>query len=244
MVGIFENDTNFGSNKRTARIAGILYLIVVITGIVSLGYIPKQLIVWEDKVATFNNILKNENLYRIGVFSSVLCYLAFIFLPLVLRELFKSVNQFVANAMSVSVLVSIPVSFINLQNKYIILDIIHKEEYLKIYNESQLQSLVMFHLNQYEYGIFISTFFWGLWLFPFGYLVYKSGFIPKIFGILLMLGCFGYVTNFFGNTLFANYQDIGISRIIGKIPSVAEIGICLWLLVIGIKKSKKNYNEN
>ena len=128
---------------------------------------------------------------------------------------------------------SIPISFFNLYSKYIILDIIHKEEYLKIYNESQLQSLVMFHLNQYEYGIFISTFFWGLWLFPFGYLVYKSGFIPKIFGILLMLGCFGYVTNFFGNTLFANYQDIGISKIIGKIPSVAEIGICLWLLVIG-----------
>jgi hypothetical protein len=159
MVGIFENDTNFGSNKRTARIAGILYLIVVITGIVSLGYIPKQLIVWEDKVATFNNILKNENLYRIGVFSSVLCYLAFIFLPLVLRELLKTVNQFVANAMVVSVLVSIPISFFNLYSKYIILDIIHKEEYLKIYNESQLQSLVMFHLNQYEYGIFISTFF-------------------------------------------------------------------------------------
>ena len=226
-------------SKKTARIAGILYLIVVITGIVSLGYVPKQLIVWEDKAATFNNILKNESLFRLGIFSSVICYLAFIFLPLVLRELFKTVNQFVANVMVVSVLVSIPISFFNLYNKYLILDIIHKESYLKMYDASQLQSLVMFHLNQYEYGIFIATFFWGLWLFPFGYLVYKSGFIPKIFGILLMLGCFGYIVNFSGNTLFADYQEWGISKIIGKIPSVAEIGICFWLLVFGIKNSKK-----
>ncbi len=226
-------------SKKTARIAGILYLVVVITGMVSLGYIPKQLIVWEDKVATFNNILKNESLFRLGIFSSVICYLAFIFLPLVLRELFKTVNKFVANAMVVSVLVSIPISFFNLYNKYLILDIIHQEGYLKIYSESQLQSLVMFHLNQYEYGIFIATFFWGLWLFPFGYLVYKSGFIPKVFGILLMLGCFGYIINFSGNTLFAHYQDWGISKIIGKIPSVAEIGICLWLLIVGIRNSKK-----
>lgn len=230
---------NMEPSKKTARIAGILYLVVVITGIVSLGYIPKQLIVWEDKVATFNNILKNENLFRLGIFSSVICYLTFIFLPLVLRELFKTVNKFVANIMVVSVLVSIPISFFNLYHKYLILDMIHQEEYLKIYNESQLQSLVMFHLNQYEYGIFIATFFWGLWLFPFGYLVYKSGFIPRIFGILLMLGCFGYIINFSGNTLFAHYQDWGISKIVGKIPSVAEIGICLWLLIVGIRKSKK-----
>ena len=226
-------------SKKTARIAGIFYLIVVITGIISLGYIPKQLIVWEDKVATFNNILKNENLFRLGIFSSVICYLAFIFLPLVLRELFKTVNKFVANVMVVSVLVSIPISFFNLYNKYLILDMIHRESYLKMYDESQLQSLVMFHLNQYEYGIFIATFFWGLWLFPFGYLVYKSGFIPKIFGILLMLGCFGYIVNFSGNTLFSNYQEWGMSKVIGKIPSVAEIGICFWLLVFGVKNSKK-----
>jgi hypothetical protein len=230
-------------SKKTARIAGILYLIVVITGIVSLGYVPKQLIVWEDKVATFNNILKNESLFRLGIFSSVICYLAFIFLPLVLRELFKTVNKFVANVMVVSVLVSIPISFFNLYNKYLILDIIHKESYLKMYSESQLQSLVMFHLNQYEYGIFISTFFWGLWLFPFGYLVYKSGFIPKIFGILLMLGCFGYIVNFSGNTLFADYQEWGISKVIGKIPSIAEIGICFWLLVFGVKNSKNKEYE-
>ena len=227
------------NKKRTARIAGLLYLIVVITGIVSLGYVPNQLMVWEDKTATFNNILKNQSLFRFGIFSSVICYLAFIFLPLVLRELFKTVNMFVANVMVVSVLVSIPISFFNLYNKYLILDMIHRESYLKMYDESQLQSLVMFHLNQYEYGIFIATFFWGLWLFPFGHLVYKSGFIPKIFGILLMLGCFGYIVNFSGNTLFPNYQDWGISKIIGKIPSIAEIGICFWLLLFGIKNSKK-----
>lgn len=232
------------SSKRNARIAGILYLIVVLTGILSLGYIPSQLVVWEDKVLTFNTILKNENLYRLEVFLSVICYLAFIFLPVVLRELFKTINLFMANTMLVLVLISIPISFFNLQHKYIILDFIHKENYLNIYDESQLQTQVMFHLNQYQYGIFTTTFFWGLWLFPFGYLVYKSGFIPKIFGILLMLACFSYMVNFTCNSLFINYQVWGISKYIGKIPFIAEIGICFWLLLVGIKTQKTNEENN
>ncbi len=228
------------SSKRNAKIAGILYLIVVVTGILSLGYIPSQLVVWEDKVLTFNTILKNENLYRLEVFLSVICYLTFTFLPLVLRELFKGINSFMANAMVILVWISVPITFYNLQHKYMILDIIHKENYLNSYNESQLQTQIMILLNQYQYGIFIATFFWGLWLFPFGYLVYKSGFIPKIFGILLMLGCCCYLVNFTGNSLLLNYQDLGISKYIGKIPAIAEIGICVWLILVGIKTQKKN----
>jgi len=77
--------------------------------------------------------------------------------------------------------------------------------------------------------------FWGLWLLPFGYLVFKSGFLPKLLGIFLMAGCFGYLINFIGGFLIPNYGDLGISRMISLPASIGEIGICLWLLIIGVR---------
>ena len=83
--------------------------------------------------------------------------------------------------------------------------------YLKVFSNEQLQAQVLFYLNQYDNGILILLIFWGLWLFPFGYLVFKSEFLPKFLGVLLMLGCFGYLINLFGNTLIPNYPEIGHS---------------------------------
>lgn len=78
--------------------------------------------------------------------------------------------------------------------------------------------------------------FWGLWLLLLGYLVFRSGFLPKVLGILLMIGCFGYLINFTGGFLIRSYADLGIARIIALPASIGEIGLCLWLLIAGIKK--------
>jgi hypothetical protein len=80
--------------------------------------------------------------------------------------------------------------------------------------------------------------FSGLWLFPFGYLVFKSSFLPKFLGVLLMLGCFGYLINFLGNTLIPDYSTLGISSYIRLPASIGEIGTCLWLLIMGAKDKK------
>jgi Domain of unknown function (DUF4386) len=72
-------------------------------------------------------------------------------------------------------------------------------------------------------------------LFPFGYLVFKSDFLPKILGVLLMLGCFGYLINFTGYTLISGYSKMGISFYISLPASIGEIGTCLWLLITGAK---------
>ncbi|MDZ4810885.1 MAG: DUF4386 domain-containing protein, partial [Bacteroidota bacterium] len=88
---------------------------------------------------------------------------------------------------------------------------------------------------QYNNGISLVSVFWGLWLLPFGYLIYKSGLLPKILGILLMLGCFGYLINFTGNMLIKNYTELGISKIVSLPASIGEIGTCLWLLIMGAK---------
>jgi hypothetical protein len=185
-------------NKKTARIAGLLYMIVVLSGIFSLMYVPGKLIITGDGSATVKNIIAGETLFRIGILSGFICYIAFLLLPLVLYKLLKSVHKKAAILMVALAIVSVPISFVNMFQKFAVLTLISKAEYLKAFDMVQLQTQVLLHLDFYNNGIKILTIFWGLWLLPFGYLVFKSGFLPKILGILLMIGCFGYLINFTG----------------------------------------------
>lgn len=224
--------------NQTARLAGFLYLTVILTGLFSLMYVPSQLIVREDPALTFHNISSSVQLFRLGIAGSMLCYIAFTLLPLVLYRLLKDVNGTYAKFMVILALISVPISFINLQNKFSVLTIIEGAGYLKTLNAEQLQSQVMFLLNTYNKGILIVQIFWGLWLFPFGYLVYTSGFLPKILGVCLMLGCLGYVINVFSRTVVPDFSDYTIADYITLPASIGEIGICLWLLVMGVKNKK------
>ncbi len=224
------------SNKKTARIAGLLYLVVVITGLFSLMYVPSKLIVWDNATTTFNNIVTNQTLFRFGLVGYIICYTFFLILPLVLYKLLKSVHHIHATLMVVLAMVSVPIALINIQNQFNVLSLINGENYLNAFTTEQLQAQVLLYLNHYDNGHLIASVFFGLWLFPFGYLVYKSGFLPKILGIFLMLGCFSYLINFVGNTLLANYSALGISSYIQLPASIGEIGICLWLLVMGVKE--------
>ncbi len=227
------------TNKNTATIAGVIYLAVILTGMFSLAYVPKKLIDWNNSTVTFNNITASHSLFRLGIYSSVLCYVAFTFLPFVLYKLLRTVNEVYARAMVILALLSVPLSFNNLQHKYAALTLTGKETFLQNISVEDLQSKLMFSLHHYNYGILLATVFWGLWLFPFGLLVYRSGFIPKILGVLLMLGCTGYLINFTGNTLLENYSQIGIGKYMSMLPAVAEIGTCFWLLYFGFK-TKRN----
>lgn len=223
------------SEKKIARIAGLLYLGVVITGIFSLMYVPKTLIVWNNATTTINNIASNQALYRLGIVSGLLCYTFFLFLPFVLYKLLNRVNDTLAKLMVYIAFVSVPVYFINVQNEFTILSLVDGANIMNGFSTEQVKSMVMLYLDQYENGMRMVHIFSGLWLLPFGYLVYKSGFLPKVLGILLILGGMGYLINFMGNTLVSNYSEMGIASYIRLPASIGEIGICFWLLVMGIK---------
>ena len=226
------------SNKKLARIAGLLYLGVVITGIFTLMYVPNKLIVSDNSLLTYKNIISNEQLFRIGIIGGLLCYTFFLFLPIVLYKLFKPVNEYYAKIMVLLAILSVPIFFLNVQNEFTVLSLIKDTNIRFGLSAEQLQSQVILHLTQYDNGMRVIHIFSGLWLFPFGYLVFKSGFLPKILGVLLMLGCFGYLINFVGNTLISNYSKIGISSYISLPASIGEIGTCLWLLIMGAKDKK------
>ena len=227
------------SNKKTARIAGLLYLVVVLSGVFGLMYVPSALIVWNDAPATVNNIMTSKTLFRFGIVSDLISYTFFLFVALVLYKLLKPVNKTMAALMVILALVSIPISFSNVLSKFDILTILSGADYFKFMKPEQIQAEVMLSLISYNNGSIINIF-WGLWLFPFGYLVFKSGILPKILGIILMAGCIGYIIDFLGYILLSNYGETGISAFVGLPASIGEIGICLWLLIMGAKEIQTN----
>lgn len=226
------------SNKRIARVAGLLYLGVVLTGIFSLMYAPSKLIVPNNPTLTLQNITSSEVLFRLWIVIGLLCYTFFLFLPLQLYKLLNPVNENYAKLMVLLAVLSVPVFFLNSQNLFSILSLINDGQTKTGFSNAQIQTQVMLYLDQYNNGMRIVHLFSGLWLFPFGYLVFKSGFLPKILGVLLMLGCFGYLLNFVGHTLIADYSKFGVSSYIRLPASIGEIGTCLWLLIMGAKEKK------
>ena len=135
------------SPNKTARLAGALYLIVVLTGMFSLLYIPSKLIVWNDAQLTFNNIQASETLFRCGIYSGIACYTAFLLLPLVLYKLLNHINKTHALAMVALALTSVPISLFNLSHKLAVLTLISKPEYL---SQSDLPAQVLMQLEFYN----------------------------------------------------------------------------------------------
>lgn len=227
---------DLGTNKKTARLAGVLYLVVVVTGIFSLAYIPSKLIASGDPVLSLEKITAAQMLFRLGIVSSAICYVAFLFLPFVLHHLLAPVGQIAAKAMVVLAVASVPISMLNLQNKYAVLTLIDGSTRLGV-DPAQVPSQVMLLIERYDGGILILFVFWGLWLFPFGLLVYRSRFLPRVFGVLLMLGSCGYLVNYVGNTMSDSFGGTLVSDIASKPAALGEIGICLWMLVRGINEN-------
>jgi hypothetical protein len=225
-------------NNKTARIAGLLYLIVVLAGIFSLLYVPSQVSVPGDTAATVSNILAQQPLYRIGIVVGCIGFTAFLILPLALYELLSPVGRKAAALMVAFAVVSVPISLVSLISKLDVLSLLTGADYAQALSAAQLHAQVRLSLDAYRNGMLVSQIFWGLWLFPFGYLVFKSGFLPRILGILLMLGCVGYLINFFGTALSPGYADTAIANYISLPGSVGEIGICLWLLILGVREDK------
>ena len=212
-----------------ARLAGVLYLLLVVFGAYSFFFVSSSLIVPGDAAATANNIMASESLFRSGIVSWLIGQTVWILLVLVLYKLLKIVNKNAALLMVIFALVAVPIAFINELNQFAAVLLLSGADHLTVFETDQLHAQVMIFLDLHTAGFSIASIFWGLWLLPFGYLVYRSGFLPRILGILLIIGCFGYLIDFFIFFLFPNF-DVEVS----PITSVGEILIALWLLIRGV----------
>ncbi|MBU4511106.1 DUF4386 domain-containing protein [bacterium] len=220
------------SIKKTARIAGLLYLITAITGIFG-EYVRSTLIVYGDAAATASNIMASESLFRIGFISDLTMITCYFLTACVLYMLLKPVNKNIALLFVLFTLGSVSVLFINALNQFAALLLLSGAGYLTIFGADQLNALAMLFLNLHKYGYTISQIFFGLWLLPLGYLIFKSGYFPRILGILVMIACFGHLLEFFQIFLFPGYEVIAYPGLVAAM--IGEFSLIFWLLIKGAK---------
>lgn len=221
--------------KKTARLAGFLYLIWIITAIYGIMYVPSQTFVQGDAVATAKKILANEFVFRTGIINDIISSTVWVLIGLTLYRLFRHVNERHAKLLVALVIIQIPaVFFMGALNITSLM--LFKGEILKTFELSQRQDLAMLFFKMNDYATITLEMFWGLWLFPFGQLVYKSGFIPRILGVFLILNGIAYVIHCFTHLLLPNYQAL-VFQIATPIWTLGEISIMLWLLIKGVKNN-------
>jgi len=210
-----------------ARVAGFLYLIANLFAPFTLLYLPSRFIVRGDAAATASNIMASESLFRFGIVLNLFTFIGQIFLVLALYQLLKVVNKNMASLMVIFSLAAVPIAMLNELNNLAVLQFLNNADYLKVFQNDQLQALAYLFLRLHSQGFLIAQIFWGLWLFPMGYLVFKSGFLPRIIGVLLMIGCFGYVIESFAAFLGYNVSIIFYT-------GWGELLLLLWLLIKGV----------
>jgi hypothetical protein len=191
-----------------------------------------------DPAATASNIVMHESLFRFGIASFMIEQVAFLLLPLVLFRLFRSTNPTAAALMVALAVASVPIALVSVGHRLDALALLTDSRFSQAFAPDQLQAMAKLSLQAYGNGLLVTSLFWGLWLLPFGYLVLKSGFLPKLLGVLLMLGCLGYMVNVFGELLVPHYSDTLVSNYAGIPAAIGEIGTCLWLLLVGARRPK------
>ncbi|MDD5361415.1 MAG: DUF4386 domain-containing protein [Ignavibacteria bacterium] len=221
------------SQKKTARIAGLLYLLVVLTGVYCIMYVPAQTIIKDDAAATAKNILSKEFIFRTGIICDIISNTIFVLLGLTLYRLLKQVNEYKAKLMLALVLVQIPVVFIN-QTFNITSLMIFKGEILKTFEPAQRLDAAMMFLKINSYGTLTQEMYWGVWLIPIAMLVFKSGFIPRILGVFLFAAGVAYMIDSSVSILFPDYHAF-VTRPTLLIVFVGEVSITLWLLIKGVR---------
>jgi hypothetical protein len=225
----------FISMKRTARLAGLLYLVLALAGAYGIMYVSTQLFVKDDALATANNIRAHEFLLRTGIVSHLLSATVFLFMVLTLYRLLKSVNEHRARVMVALVVVQVPIIFIIEALRFTALRILTNDSSAPVVLPAPDTAMLL--LKIHRYGIEIVEIFWGLWLIPFGQLVYRSVFIPRLLGILLVIAGFGYVVDSCASLLLPSH------RVFTRLPAFAfsaigEISAILWLLIKGVKEDR------
>jgi hypothetical protein len=223
------------SNKKNARIAGLLFLFLVITGVFAELFVRGNFIVHGDPAATFNHIKASEWLFSLGIVSDLLMSTFFLFFAFILYLIFKPMNHNLARILLISTAISVVILCMNTLNLVAALLLTSGADYLSAFDQGQLNGLVTFFLNMHTNGYNVAQIFYGLYLFPLGYMIFKSALIPRIIGVLLMLGCIVDQLDVIRFFLFPHVESVILQNI--TLPAViGEFSLCLWLLIMGAKE--------
>ena len=225
------------SPAKAARVAGIGYLIIFVLGIFANFFIFGGLLVRGDAAATANNIMANGLLFRGGMLSWLIVLICDIVIAWALYIFLKPVSKSLSLLTAWFRLVYVTIFGITQLNLLFVLLLLSGTDYLTVFDTNQLQALAMLFLNGHNLGFLIGLVFFGVHLLLLSYLIFKSSYIPKILGVLLILSSLGYLIDSFANFLLPNYADYEtIFLLLVAIPGIiGELSFTLWLLLKGTK---------
>ena len=223
------------SINKTARMAGFLYLVYMVTHIISDVW-RGSFSVPGDAATTVSNIMTHEGLFTITAVGDLLAAVLFFLAAWALYVLLKPVNKDLALLFLLLNLGGVAVQCSSDLFLFAVQLLMNDPDTLNVFQADQLQALAMFFLDLREEGFTVAQLFYGAWLFPLGYTVFKSGFLPKFLGIVLMVHCFTWVSTFLQSFLFPGFT--AITYVSWPLGFIAEFGLTLWLLIMGAKDQK------
>jgi hypothetical protein len=222
------------TTQQQARLAGLLYLLLGLTAPLGLVYVPSVVFVRGDAAATADHLRRSEWLVRGGIASELVHQVIAIFVVLALYDLFKGVNKGLARQVVIlGALVSVPIMFLNVVNTVAALVLVSGASYLSAFDKAQLDALAYLFVHLHERGVNVASTFWGLWLFPFGLLVIRCGFIPRAFGYLLLVAGVGYVTGSFVALVTPQFEA-AVVPVVGLLV-LGELPVIFWLAIRGAR---------
>lgn len=225
------------SIKNLSRLTGATYLLMVPFGILGILYIPNVILVPGDMVTTIENIRENLSMFHFSIFASLIVQLIQIVLVLLLYKLLSHASKTAGILMITFIVPAVSIAMLNEVSLLAISGLVSGAAYTASFTAEQVQGMVGLLFDMHQSGVMVAQIFWGLWLFPMGYLAYRSGYIPRLIGLLLMIGCFGYLAD---SLLFILNIEIGFT--VSEFTFLGEVLLPLWLIVKAKDIAKKHPN--
>ncbi len=222
------------STRNPGRVAGFLYLLLVLAGPIRLIYIPSKLFVHGNAAATASNIAAHEWLFRFGIVSDLFCAVILIFLTLAFYRLFKGVDQNLAVLVVIfgGVMPAL-ISFVGVVSDAAALMLVRGADFLSAFEKPQRDALAMLFLRLRDHQNTVAEILWGLWLFPLAILTYRSRFLPRFLGVWLTINGFAYVLLSLTGELLPQYQNKLF--LLSQPALFGEVAFMLWLVIKGAK---------
>jgi Domain of unknown function (DUF4386) len=220
---------------KKARVAGLLYLLLVLVGSIRLIYIPSVLFANADATATASNIAAHESLFRLGIVTGLFCAALLIYLMLALWQLFKGVDRTQSVLMVIlgGVMPGV-IYLVNVVNDAAALILVRGADFLSAFEKPQRDALALLFLRLHHQMDIAAEVLWGLWLFPLAILTLRSRFLPRFLGVWLVIAGLSYLALSFTGEMLPQFEDTIFN--LGSPARLGELAFVLWLLIMGAKE--------
>jgi hypothetical protein len=233
-------DHNIETSPRVyARVGGVLYLIVIAIGLYAEAFVRDGLIVSGDATATAGNIRSSELLWRVAIAGNLLHLACAVALTLILYVLLRPVSRNLALLLAFLDLISITIEASSKEHLLAALFPLGKAHYLKAFTPEQLDAMAYLSVKSHGYGFGVSLIFFGFACLVAGYLIFRSGYLPKVLGVLMQIAGLCYLMNSFALVAAPKVADLLFPAVL--VPAfIGEASFCLWLMTKGVNVERWN----